>query len=334
LGRIFEGAGLISKDTIIAAIPQAMETVELPELGPKQNGKVRDFYSYNGKRVTITTDRQSAFDQMLGHVPFKGSVLNLLAAWWFEQTKQIVPNHLIAVPDPNVLVSHECQAIPVEMIVRGYMSGVTKTSIWYSYQQGERHIYGLDFPDGLVKNQRLPSPAITPTTHGGGTDGHDERLTRDEIIDRGIVERELYEQMERASLALFEFGSRRAKEQGLILVDTKYEFGLYEDKLMLIDEVHTPDSSRFWKADSYDERMRAGQEPDNFDKEFIRLAYAAKGYRGDGPAEPMSQDLIVQAAQRYIGVYEILTGQTFEPYEYPIEQQIQESIRSFIDGNG
>lgn len=324
---------MISKKDIIAAIPHALEAVDLPGLGPKQNGKVRDFYAYGGKRITVTTDRQSAFDQMLGHVPFKGSVLNLLAAWWFEQTRAIVPNHLVSVPDPNVLVSQECQAIPVEMIVRGYMSGVTKTSIWYSYQQGERQIYGLDFPDGLVKNQELPSPAITPTTHGGGADGHDERLTRDEIIGREIVEESLYKEMERASLELFKFGGERAKERGLILVDTKYEFGLYEGKLMLIDEVHTPDSSRFWKAGSYHELLSAGQEPENFDKEFIRLWYADKGYRGDGPAEPMSKDLVVQAAERYIGVYEMLTGKTFEPYEYPIEERIQESVRSYINGN-
>lgn len=325
---------MIDRDVIIAAIPQALETVELPELGDKQQGKVRDFYFHSGKRFTITTDRQSAFDQMLGHVPFKGTVLNLLAAWWFGQTAHIVPNHLIAVPDPNVLVSHNCEAIPVEMIVRGYMSGVTKTSIWYSYSQGERHIYGLEFPDGLVKNEALPKAVLTPTTHGGGADGHDERLTRDEIIDRGIVERALYEEMERASLELFEFGSQRARQQGLMLVDTKYEFGLYQGKLMLIDEIHTPDSSRFWKADSYQERLVAGLEPENFDKEFIRLAYAAKGYRGDGPAEPMDQELIGQAAQRYIGVYEMLIGETFDGYDYPIEDRIQKSVKDYLNVNG
>lgn len=321
---------MIDRDDIVAAIPQALDTVELPELGQKQQGKVRDFYFHNGKRFTVTTDRQSAFDQMLGHVPFKGSVLNLLAAWWFEQTSQIVHNHMIAVPDPNILVSHNCQAIPVEMIVRGYMSGVTKTSIWYSYQQGERQIYGLDFPDGLVKNQQLPQAVITPTTHGGGTDGHDERLTRDQITERGIVAKELYEEMERASLELFKFGSERARQQGLILVDTKYEFGLHEGKLMLIDEIHTPDSSRFWKADSFEQRLAAGEEPENFDKEFIRLAYAAKGYLGDGPAGPMDQDLVVQAAERYVGVYEMLTGETFEGYDYPIDQRIKQSILSYL----
>ncbi len=324
---------MITRDAIIAAIPYALETVELPELGPKQQGKVRDFYDFAGKRITATTDRQSAFDQMLGHVPFKGSVLNMLAAWWFEQTAQIVPNHMISVPDPNVLVSHNCEAIPVEMIVRGYMSGVTKTSIWYSYNQGERHIYGLDFPDGLVKNKALPQAVITPTTHGGGADGHDERLTRNEIIDRGIVAKDLYEEMERVSLELFKFGSERSKQQSLILVDTKYEFGLHEGQLMLIDEIHTPDSSRFWKAQSYEDRMKAGQEPENFDKEFIRLWYAAKGYRGDGPAEPMGQELITEAAERYIGVYEILTGKTFAGYEYPIEERIQQSIKSYAAGS-
>lgn len=322
---------MVSRENIVKAIPKVLQGIDLPELGSKKSGKVRDFWSLDqNRRLTVTTDRQSAFDQMLGHVPFKGSVLNLLAAFWFEQTKDIIPNHVIAVPDPNVLVSHQCDMVPVEMVVRGYMSGVTKTSIWYSYQRGERHIYGIDFPDGLIKNQKLPQPVITPTTHGGGPTGHDERLTRQEIVDQKVVDPAVYEQMEKAALALFARGSEIAEKRGLILVDTKYEFGLKDGQVMLIDEIHTPDSSRFWKADSCQERMQAGQEPENFDKEFIRLAYAAKGYRGDGPAEPMDQDLIVQAAERYIGVYEMLTGQTFEGYEYPIAERIKAAILEYL----
>jgi phosphoribosylaminoimidazole-succinocarboxamide synthase len=177
------------------------------------------------RRITVTTDRQSAFDRMLGHVPFKGTVLNQLAAWWFDQTKHILPSHVISVPDPNALISHNCDMVPVEMVVRGYLSGVTNTAVWPSYQRGERVIYGLEFPDGMVKNQALSRPVITPTTHGGGPTGHDERLTRDEIIGRGMVERDLYEEMERVALKLFAFGSKVALEKGLILVDTKYEFG-------------------------------------------------------------------------------------------------------------
>jgi phosphoribosylaminoimidazole-succinocarboxamide synthase len=321
---------MVSRTQILESLPKALKGVDIPGLGPKESGKVRDFYTVGDRRVTITTDRQSGFDVMLGHVPFKGSVLNELAAWWFDQTKHIVANHVISVPDPNVLISHQTKMIPVEMVVRGYMSGVTNTSIWGSYARGERVIYGLTFPDGMVKNQILPEPVITPTTHGGGPSGHDERLTRDEIVSHGIVEEKLYAQMEKAALELFAFGSEVAKKQGLILVDTKYEFGLYDGKLMLIDEVHTPDSSRFWKADSYEKRMAAGEEPENFDKEFIRLWYAERGYRGDGEPPAMDDDLVVAASQRYVGVYEMLTDRTFEAYEYPIEDRILNSIKKAL----
>lgn len=324
---------MVTREQILKSLPQALKGVDVPGIGPKQSGKVRDFYTVKGKdgagdrRITITTDRQSAFDVILGHVPYKGSVLNLLAAWWFEQTKDIVPNHMIEVPDPNVLVSHQTEMIPVEMIVRGYMSGVTNTSIWGSYQRGERTIYGIDFPDGLKKNDALPRPIITPTTHGGGPSGHDERLTRSEIIERGVVERSLYQQMEKAAMELFEFGSKRARERGLVLVDTKYEFGLKDGKLMLVDEVHTPDSSRFWKADTYEARLAAGQEPENFDKEFIRLWYAERGYKGDGAPPPMDEELAVAASERYMQAYEMLTGETFAEYDYPIEERIVAAVQ-------
>jgi phosphoribosylaminoimidazole-succinocarboxamide synthase len=317
---------VVEANVILKSLPRALESIDIPQLGPRQQGKVRDFYSYKGRRVTITTDRQSAFDVGLGLIPFKGSVLNQLAAWWFEQTADIVPNHMISLPDPNVLISHDCQAVPVEMVVRGYLTGVTGTSIWPSYQRGERTIYGIKFPDGLTKNQALPEPVITPTTHGGGASGHDDRLTRQQIIDQQLVPAELYAQMEEASLALFAFGQKRARQQGLILVDTKYEFGLHDGKLMLIDEIHTPDSSRFWKADSYERRIAAGQEPENFDKEFLRLWYAERGYTGDGTPPKMSDQLVVDLAQRYIGVYEILTGQTFVGYDYPITERITQAI--------
>lgn len=319
---------MVTSKTILRALPNVLTTVDLSGFGKKQQGKVRDFYFFGDKRLTITTDRQSAFDVVLGCIPFKGSVLNQLAAFWFEKTKHIIQNHAIEVPDPNVLISHNTEAIPVEMIVRGYMSGVTKTSIWHSYKQGERHIYGIDFPDGLVKNQQLPNPAITPTTHGGGKDGHDERLTRDEITSRKIVDKKLYEQMEQAALALFDFGSKWCSRHGLILVDTKYEFGLHKGKLMLIDEMHTPDSSRFWKKDTYKQRFSAGKEPENFDKEFLRLWYAEKGYTGDGKPPAMSEELIVALAKRYIAVYEKITGKKFKAFPYPINERITSNITS------
>jgi phosphoribosylaminoimidazole-succinocarboxamide synthase len=321
---------MVSREQILASLPKALKSVEVPGLGPKQSGKVRDAWVRGERRITVTTDRQSGFDRVLGMVPFKGSVLNELAAWWFEQTADIVPNHVIDVPDPNVLVSHQTEMIPVEMVVRGYMSGVTNTSVWGSYARGERVIYGLKFPDGLRKNERLPQAVITPTTHGGGASGHDERLTRTEIISREMVRPKLYEQMERAALELFAFGSRRAREQGLILVDTKYEFGLYKGKLMLIDEVHTPDSSRFWKAETYEARMAAGDEPENFDKEFIRLWYAKRGYTGDGEPPAMDEELVVAAAQHYMAAYEMLTGWEFAGYEYPIDERVMGAVRTVV----
>jgi phosphoribosylaminoimidazole-succinocarboxamide synthase len=321
---------VITQKTILKALPNVLTSIELPGLGKKYHGKVRDFYIKDGKRVMVTTDRQSAFDVILGTIPFKGAVLNQLSAFWFKQTKKIVPNHLIALPHPNVLISQECEPIPIEMIVRGYISGVTKTSIWYSYQQGERMIYGQKFPDGLKKNQKLPHPVITPTTHGGGKGGHDERLTKKEILGRKLVPKKLYEQMEAAALALFELGSKVAKKRGLILVDTKYEFGLHDGKLMLIDEIHTPDSSRFWKADTYATRFKKGLEPENFDKEFLRLWYASRGYTGDGKPPAMAEELIVALAKRYVAVYEKLTGEKFKAFEYPIEDRIKTVVKNTV----
>ncbi len=321
---------MVSSKAIVNALPYVLTTVEIDGLGKKYQGKVRDFYIKKDTRILVTTDRQSAFDVILGQIPFKGAVLNQLAAFWFEKTKHIIANHMISVPHPNVLIAKNCTPIPVEMVVRGYISGVTKTSIWYSYQQGERMIYGLKFPEGLHKNQKLPTPVITPTTHGGGKGGHDERLTRVEITKRGIVEKKLYEQMEKAALALFAFGSALCKKRGLILVDTKYEFGLVDGKLTLMDEIHTPDSSRFWIAKTYSERFKKGLEPENFDKEFLRLWYAKRGYRGDGRPPAMTNELIVALAKRYIAVYEKITGKKFKGYTYPIEKEISKTVMNYI----
>lgn len=304
-----------------------LKTLDLEGFGEKHQGKVRDFYIIGNKRIIVTTDRQSAFDVVLGCIPYKGAILNQLAAFWFKKTKKIIPNHLLEVPDPNVSIVKNCQPIPIEMIVRGYVTGVTKTSIWYSYEKGERLIYGLKFPDGLKKNQKLPQPVITPTTHGGGASGHDERLTREEIIERKIVSKKLYEQMEKATLALFNYGSKLCKKRGLILVDTKYEFGISDGKLTLMDEIHTPDSSRFWKADSYEDRFNKGLEPENFDKEFLRLWYIERGYQGDGKPPKMSDQLVGDLAQRYIDVYEKITGEKFFKFKYPLEDRIKANVR-------
>lgn len=323
---------MISAERILEELPKSLRSIELEGFGQKRSGKVRDFYFVDDKRVIVTTDRLSAFDVILGNIPYRGSVLNLLASFWFEKTKDIIKNHVISIPDPNVTIGRNCKPIPVEMVVRGYMTGVTNTSIWSSYKKGERDIYGIKFPEGMKKNQKLDKPVITPTTHPqAGSDKHDERLTREEIIDNGLVEEGLYKQMEIVALKLFDFGSKLCAKSGIILVDTKYEFGLYKDKLMLIDEIHTPDSSRFWLDKSYEERLGRDEEPENYDKEFLRIWYAERGYTGDGIPPKMSEDLIVKTANRYIDIYERLTGQRFENYHYPIEERIKTNLSSFLE---
>ena len=218
---------MIDHKTILEAVPQALDSVDLTGWGEKEEGKVRDIYQQNNQRLLITTDRVSAFDRVLGLIPFKGQVLNQLSAWWFEQTADIVGNHVISIPDPNVTLAHEAEPLPVEIIVRGFITGVTKTSLWYLYSKGERQPYGISLPDGLQKDDALPSPIITPTTKAE-RGAHDEKLTRDEIINQGLVEKSLYEQVEAAALAVFARGQEVARRAGLILVDTKYEFGLVD----------------------------------------------------------------------------------------------------------
>jgi phosphoribosylaminoimidazole-succinocarboxamide synthase len=253
--------------------------------------------------------------------------LNQLSAWWFEQTCNIIPNHLISLPDPNASAVTVVQPLAIEVIVRGYITGVTTTALWYRYSIGERNIYGYEFPEGLRKNQALPDPIITPTTKGGAT-GHDERLTCVEVVEKGLLDKQTWDQVQAAALAVFKRGQEIARRAGIILVDTKYEFGCTTDgNVMLIDEVHTPDSSRFWKTDSYEARFTAGEDPENFDKEFVRLAYAEKGYRGDGEIPSMPDELWVSASERYIQIYEMLTGKEFVPGAYPVENRLLENLK-------
>ncbi len=286
-------------------------------------GKVRDIYQLDGNRLLlVTTDRLSAFDRVLGAVRYKGQVLNQLSAWWFARTADIIPNHLLTVPDPNAMVVQAVEPLPIEVIVRGYISGSTKTSLWYRYSLGERVIYGHHLPDGLHKNDPLPQPLITPTTKGGPA-GHDERLDVGEVVGRGLLNAETWETVRRAALALFQRGRAAAARGGLVLVDTKYEFGRAPDgRILLIDEIHTPDSSRFWLAGTLEARRAAGEEPENFDKEFLRLAYAARCYRGDGEPPAMPDSLWEQVSERYITLYERLTGEPFRPAAYPVAARL------------
>lgn len=318
---------MISKDQLSQLLPVALQETHLP-LPNKASGKVRDWYDLpDGKRLIVTSDRLSAFDRILAAVPYKGQVLNQLSAWWFEQTRDISSNHLVSLPDPNAAVVKVAEPFPVEVIVRGYITGVTSTALWYRYSLGERDIYGYEFPEGLQKNQALAEPIITPTTKGGVT-GHDERLTCVEVVEKGLLDQRTWDQVQAAALAIFKRGQEIARKAGMILVDTKYEFGCAVDgSVVLIDEVHTPDSSRFWKADSYETRFAAGEDPENFDKEFVRLRYAEKGYRGDGEIPSMPDELWVSASERYIQIYELLTGKSFIPATYPVQERLAENLR-------
>jgi phosphoribosylaminoimidazole-succinocarboxamide synthase len=317
---------MISKDQLRELLPKAFDKTDLP-FPNKASGKVRDWYDLaDGARLIVTTDRLSAFDRILASVPYKGQVLNQLSAWWFEQTRDILPNHLVSVPDPNASVVTRVEPLAIEVIVRGYITGVTSTALWYRYSLGERNIYGYEFPEGLRKNQALPAPIVTPTTKGGVT-GHDERLTSAEVVEKGFLHQRTWNQVQEAALAVFQRGQEVARKAGIILVDTKYEFGCAPDgNVILIDEVHTPDSSRFWKADSYEARFAAGEDPENFDKEFVRLAYAEKGYRGDGEIPSMPDELWISASERYIQIYELLTGNEFVPGAYPVERRLLENL--------
>ncbi len=312
---------MLTQEQLLQLLPNCLAGTDIPDLGTRYDGKVRDVYLQDGRRVLITTDRVSAFDRILGLIPYKGQVLNQLSLWWFEQTADIVNNHVISSPDPNVTIGREAQPIPIEVVVRGYITGVTTTSLWYLYEQGERQPYGIDLPDGLQKYDALPEPIITPTTKAAQGE-HDERITRAEILEREIVPHELWEEIEKTAVALFKRGQEIANRAGLILVDTKYEMGLIDGKLTLIDEIHTPDSSRYWIADSWGE----GREPENFDKEFLRKWYAKQGYRGEGEPPTMTDEFRAQVGGRYISAYERLTGLTFEPAELPAIERIVRNL--------
>ena len=289
-------------------------------------GKVRDVYVCQDFVVMVTTDRQSAFDRNLASVPFKGQVLNLTSQWWFEQTSSFVPNHVIACPHPNVTVGKKCTVFPVEFVMRGYMTGSTSTSIWTNYSNGVRQYCGHLLPDGMTKNQQLSTPLLTPTTK----DEHDELTSAEEIVGTGRMTAVDWAICASYSAELFKFSQEKAFEKGLILVDTKYEFGKDSSgNILLIDEIQTPDSSRYWLAASYQDRMTAGLEPDNIDKEFLRKWFVSKcdPYKDEVLPEAPA-DLINELSRRYIMIYEILTGKPFQ-IDDPAKD-IGESLQAFL----
>lgn len=299
--------------------------------GPKYQGKVRDAYDLGDKLMLITTDRLTAFDRQLAVIPYKGQVLNLTSAWWFEQTADIVPNHLIAVPDANVVIGKKCQVFPIEFVVRGYITGTTSTSLWTQYNNGVRNYCGINFPEGLKKNQKLAQPALTPTTK---EKEHDRPITPAEIVAEGWMSKADWEQTSALALKLYERGVEIAEKHGLILVDTKYEFGRDLDgNIILVDEIHTPDSSRYWLLNSYADRLAQGQEPENIDKEFLRLWFAKNcdPYKDENlPAAP--QDLVETLALRYIQLYEMITGNKFAFMSQPgpVDKRILRNLAGYL----
>ena len=300
-----------------------------PELPGHQSGKVRESYDLpDGRRVMIATDRQSAFDHVLTAVPYKGQVLNQTAMFWFDQTQDICPNHVIEAPDPNIVFGQRLDMLPVEMVVRDYMTGSTDTSIWPMYERGERVLYGHDFPDGLVKNQKLPGTILTPTTKAAQGE-HDAPITAIEIVEQNLLSQDQWDKLAELSLAIFARGREIANDNGLILVDTKYEFGLDRDgHITLADEIHTPDSSRYWIADSYAGRLDAGDEPESLDKEFLRLWIRGICDPYKDPIPEIPAATLMEFSGKYVDLYERVTGLDFQ--KPTMETPMADRIRSCL----
>ncbi|KAF4362556.1 hypothetical protein F8388_011383 [Cannabis sativa] len=324
-------------DAIRTSLPNCLSETNLqltvPGLKSKTRGKVRDIYDSGDYLVLVTTDRQSAFDRILASIPFKGQVLNETSLWWFDKTRHITPNAVVLTPDENVTIAKKCSVFPVEFVVRGFVTGSTETSLWTVYNKGVRNYCGNALSEGLVKNQKLPQNILTPTTKAAD---HDVPVTPDEIIKSGLMSRDDYEEASRKALSLFEYGQRVAQEHGLILVDTKYEFGKGRDgSILLIDEIHTPDSSRYWIAHSYEERFQNGLEPENVDKEFLRLWFKdhCDPYK-DKVLPDAPEELVCELAWRYIFLYETITKSEFkmpsteEPMHDRISRKVAEALSS------
>lgn len=321
---------MVTADQIKPYLSHCLSGTQVDGLGKFYRGKVRDCYIDEAKqrRILVTTDRQSAFDQVLGMIPLKGQALNQLSAWWFEQTKDIVANHILSIPDPNVVVAKNVKAVPIEMVIRGYLSGSTGTSSWKAYERGERLYCGHQLPDGMKKNDLFPKPLITPTTK---SDVHDENIDFFTVRESGLVRPELWDQIVEATYALFQRGQELARKGGLILVDTKYEFGEDEEgNLVLIDEIHTSDSSRFWKASTYEERHARGEEPENFDKEFLRLWYTKQVDPYKDPLPEMPDEFRIEVAQRYITTYEMITGRSFELPGFEVQERVEGVLMGLV----
>ncbi|XP_048530579.1 phosphoribosylaminoimidazole-succinocarboxamide synthase, chloroplastic [Triticum urartu] len=323
------------RDSVILAARGAMtnclgEThldLVVPGLRLAAKGKVRDVYESGEHLVLVTTDRQSAFDRVLASIPFKGQVLNETSLWWFNRTSHITPNAVVSSPDRNVTIAKRCSVFPVEFVVRGFVTGSTDTSLWTVYNKGVRNYCGNAIPDGMVKNQKLPANILTPTTKAAD---HDVPITPDEIVKSGLMSKDDFDEARSKALSLFEYGQKVALENGVILVDTKYEFGKTADgTVVLIDEVHTPDSSRYWIANSYEERFKSGLEPENVDKEFLRLWFKNNCNPYEDKVLPEApEELVSELAWRYIFLFETITNTKFEIPETqePIHERISRNV--------
>ncbi len=306
---------------------RTLERTDFAGLGRRLEGKVRDMYLAGERRLIVVTDRVSCFDVVVGTLPFKGQVLNQLAAFWFEHTADLAANHLLEVPDPNASWVRECSPLPVEFVVRGYLTGSTKTSIWTAYARGERVYCGHRLPEGLRQHEPLPQPLLTPTTKAE-KGAHDELTSRDALVAGGVISAEHYDRAGEIALALFAEGQGWAASRGLILVDTKYEIGLdAEGRLVVIDEIHTPDSSRYWYRDPYERALAEGRDPEALDKEYVRRWLGReRGYQGQGPPPEIPVDVRCEAARRYIEAYEQITGRDFEPDVEPVGVRLRRNL--------
>ena len=320
------------KDRIKAELNNTLTETALPiGSASRRTGKVRDQYDFGDAIALITTDRQSAFDRVLAAIPFKGQVLNQTSVWWFEQTKHIIPNHVIDIPDPNVTLAKKCDVFPIEFVVRGYITGSTSTALWTVYNNGDREYCGNVLPEGLKKNQKLEANMLTPTTK---EEHHDRPIAPAEIVNEGWMSKKDWDYCSKQALELFAFGQKKAAENGMILVDTKYEMGQDMDgNIVLIDEIHTPDSSRYWIAETYNERMAAGQEPQNVDKEFLRLWFVDNcDPYNDETLPDAPEELVTELSSRYIYLYETITGGLF-PFPdagKSIQERINNNLNEYL----
>ena len=313
------------KDIITKQLDKTLNNsiADLDNLGRHYRGKVRDNYYFDNQILMVTSDRVSAFDHVLGTIPFKGQILSEIASFWFDKTKEIVPNHFIKSIDPQVLLVKEAKPLPVEVIVRRYITG----SLWRDYENSKHHVYDLDFGDNLKKNQRFSSAMLTPSTKED-YGKHDMPISRKEIINQKLVDKEIYEKAEEYALALFAEGEKWAKKQGLILVDTKYEFGLVDGELIVIDEIHTPDSSRYWIESEYEKRFAAGEDQLMLDKENMRQWLISKGFSGEGAPPELEDDIRILLSEKYMELYKILTGKDFIPSSGDVSNRIQNNINN------